>query len=305
MRMRHQGSVGWRGLFANALAALLMGVVLSPLSALAADPKAELDAAYAKLEALDGYRERITFNLQDMEEMGGAGEDGEDGEDGFGGFDMTAMMAPFKKGMVREVAKGGHSRLSFSMPNPSPAGKELQFELIDFGDRFATRYDDPAMRATGKAATLSVNAKMAADNAIAMARGAPTAAMNPFGMMDSAIGLGVAGAGMAAAASGKGQGDLGKWVCRKGEPEPDYTAKAKVEALPTGNIGGKAVKRYRVTPPPEVKEGSPHVVSVDEQSGLPVRVEVLDEDGEVFTTIEHSDFGKPQRIEFPKCDKNQ
>lgn len=283
--------------------ACCISALLLPAVAVATSPKEELDAAYTKLEALDGYRERISFKLEGLDEMGGGASD-EDAA-GMGGFDMSAMTAPFKKGMVREVAKGGHSRMTFSMPNPSPAGKEITIEMIDFGDRYATRYDDPVMRGAGKAATLSVNARMAADNAMNMMRGAPTAAVNPFGMMDNAIGMGVAGAGMAAAASGKGQGDIGKWVCRKDEPVRDRSANARVEALPDGAVGGKNVRRYRVVAPPDEKEASLHIVSVDKESGLPLRVEVLDEDGDVFTTIDHSDFGAPIKVEFPACDKNE
>lgn len=47
------------------------------------------------------------------------------------------------------------------------------------------------------------------------------------------------------------------------------------------------------------------MVPVDAESGLPVRVEVMYEEGEVFTTIDHSDCGAPVELEFPKRDENE
>lgn len=281
----------------------LVSLMTSGVAFAQEDPQKELAAAYAKLEALQTYRERISFKLegmgmgdmQEMEEM-----------EGDLGDRIKATMAPFKRGFVRENVGKGMSRTAWSFPNPSPIGGDITIDMVEEGNRFATRYDAPKMRAVGDAMTAAAQAAMAADSAISTARAIAGAAVNPFGAIADLVGAGMQTASAARTAAARRADDMGKWVCRTDEPIVDKSGNAPVKLEKAGTVGGRPVRRYRVLAPPDVEEFAPHIVSVDTESGLPVQVEVMNpENDAVITVVEFYDFDAPIKLEFPKCDKHQ
>jgi hypothetical protein len=286
----------------NVVQACMLSVLMCGVAIAQEDPRKELADAYAKLDALKTYRERITFKpgamgMADVDEMEVQGELGNQ---------IKAMMAPFKGGISRENVGRSISRLYWSFPNPSPIGSEITVEMVEQGNRIATRYDDAKMRAAAAAINAAAQAAMAADNAIATARAIAGAALNPFGAVGDLMGRGMQAAGAARAAAAQRANDMGKWVCSTDEPVPDKAGNAPVKLEKPGTVGGKPVRRYRVFAPAGEEEFARHIVSVDVASGLPVQVEVLNEESDqVFTVIEFYDFDAPITLQFPTCDKER
>lgn len=282
------------------LLSLSLSLPLCGVALAQGNPQKELADAYAKLEALRTYRERITFKMEGMDLPDAEDLEGEMGQR------LAAMLAPFKRGFVRENVGTSISRMVWSFPNPSPVGGDITVETVEQGNRVASRYDAPKMRAAGAAATAAAQARMAVDNALTIARSLAGAAVNPFGAIADLVGAGMQAHSMARAASGKRDDDMGQWVCRTEAPAKPPAVQAPVRVERPGSLGGKPVRRYRVSQPPGVTEFAPHIVSVDARSGLPVQVEVMDEDdGRVVTVVEFYDFNAPIALAFPRCDKEQ
>lgn len=284
----------------NALMVCLVSLLVAGVAHAQDDPQKELADAYAKLEALKTYRERISFKLSAM------GMEDVEGIEGELGARIAAMMAPFKGGIQRENVGKRISRTYWSFPNPSPIGSEITIEMIEEGGRTATRHDDLKMRMTARALDAAAKAQMAVSSAISTVKSLAGAVVNPFGAIADLVGAGMQAAGAARAPTGAGEGDWGKWVCSTDEPIEEKKVEMPVKLEKPGTVGGKAVRRYRVLAPPDEDEAAPNIVSVDQESGLPVQVEVLNpETGQVFTVIEFYDFDAPITLEFPKCDKER
>lgn len=101
----------------------------------------------------------------------------------------------------------------------------------------------------------------------------------------------------------------GPWQCPRGgvttAPQvpsatlPEGVMEVTVERGPNAKVGGEETRTYRYWFGPRREAVFQLYVSV--RTGLPRRMQVLDEQGRVQTTMDYGDFNAPLRIELPPC----